>query len=98
MSQVPNPLGFATPRLQPPADRTEHVIVQRPLHRIMRFIGCTIDQIVNDPVVKNQVLGYYKVQKQVQRGCEIVDLERWWNPRPKSKRKKSLGRGRRSTR
>jgi hypothetical protein len=30
--------------------------------------------------VKNKVLGYFKLHKFVERRCEVVDLERQWNP------------------
>jgi hypothetical protein len=70
-------------RPSPPdsAERMEHVIVQRPLHRVMAFTRRTIDDIVNDPIAKNEVIGYYKLHRQVERWCEIVELERWWNGR-----------------
>ena len=55
-------------------------IVQRPLNRVLAFIGRTIDDVVNDPIVKNQVYGYYKLHRQVERASEIRDLERQWNP------------------
>ena len=60
-------------------DRTEHIIVQRPLRRVLAAIGRTIDDVVNDPMVKREVLGFYKLHKWVDRRCEIVDLERQWN-------------------
>ena len=55
-------------------------VVQRPLNRVLAFIGRTIDDVVNDPIVKNQVYGYYKLHRQVERAAEIRDLERQWNP------------------
>jgi hypothetical protein len=30
-------------------------------------------------VARNQVRAYYKLYKRVERCCEVVDLERWWN-------------------
>ena len=74
-------LGLEAGRLPlPEGTAIEELIVQRPLHRVLAFTGKTIDDIVNDPISKNHVLGYYKMMRQVQRGCEVVDLERWWNP------------------
>ena len=55
-------------------------VVQRPLNRVLAFIGRTIDDVVNDPVVKNQVYGYYKLHRRIERASEIRDLERQWNP------------------
>ena len=76
-----NSLGIGTPRLSQPApDRYELTTVHRPLRRVMAFLGCSIDQLCNDPIVKNQVFGYFKLYKQINRRTEIRDLERQWNP------------------
>jgi len=73
-------LGLGIPRLTPPAtERQELVQVQRPLRRVMAFLGCSIDQVCTDPIVKNQVFGYFKLYKQINRHSEIRDLERQWN-------------------
>ena len=58
----------------------ELVLVHRPLDRILTYTGYTIDDVVDNPIAKHAVLGYYKLYRQVERGCEIVDLERQWNP------------------
>jgi hypothetical protein len=57
-----------------------HVVVNR-LNRVLAFTGLTIDDVVNNPVAKNQVRGYFKLAKLIDRRSEIVDLERQWNPR-----------------
>ena len=62
-----------------PDPLVEH-IVQRPLNRVLAFTGRTIDDVVNDRMVKNQVYGYYKLYRQIERAGEIRDLERQWNP------------------
>jgi hypothetical protein len=54
-------------------------VTQRPLHRVLAFTGRSIDDVVNSPIVKNEVLGYFKLQKFVQRRMEIVELEQQWN-------------------
>jgi hypothetical protein len=59
--------------------RTEHVQIQHPLQRVLGFCRRTIDDVVNSPLVKNEVLGYYKVYRQIHRGAEVLDLERQWN-------------------
>ena len=59
--------------------RTEHVMVQRPLQRLLAFRGHSIDDVVNNPIVKNEVLGYWKVFKLIERRSEELDLERQWN-------------------
>ena len=72
-------LGFGSSVLRrEEGDRTEHIIVQRPLHRILAFTRRTIDDVVNDPIAKREVLGFYKLHKFVDRRCEIVELERQW--------------------
>ena len=62
-----------------PADQTETVVIQRVLGRILAFTALDIDDVVNSPIAKNTVLGYFKLHRQVQRGCEIAELERQWN-------------------
>jgi hypothetical protein len=76
-------IGFGMSRLRPSAKSltgTELVQIQRPLGRIFGHLNCSIDDVVNDRIAKNAVLGYYKLSRQITRGCEIVDLERQWNP------------------
>jgi hypothetical protein len=59
--------------------RTEHVMVQRPLRRILAFTRRSIDDVVNDPIAKGEVFGYYKLYRQVQRAAEVSELERQWS-------------------
>lgn len=74
-------LGFTPSRvsLSRQGDHVEHVIVQRPLRRVLAFTRRTIDDVINDPVARNQVRVYFKLHKWVQRESEISDLERQWN-------------------
>jgi hypothetical protein len=80
--ELPSFLGFGgSIRKRLSADGTpEYVLVYQPLQRIMEFTGFSIDDIVNNPIAKNTVLGYYRVCRQVDRGIEIGELERQWNP------------------
>ena len=55
-----------------------HVIVRR-LSRVLSFTRLTIDDVVNDPIAKRQVLGYFKLHKQIARTVEVRELERQWN-------------------
>ena len=66
------PRAFAEPKVS-------HVLIRHPLQRVLSFTGYSIDDVVNNPLVKNKVLGYYKLHKFVERRSEIVDLERQWN-------------------
>jgi len=80
MPQLP---GFGIPftrRIFAQEPKISHVLIQRPLQRVLSFTGRTIDDVVNDPIAKNQVLGYYKLHKFVERRSEIIELERQWNP------------------
>jgi hypothetical protein len=76
-----NSLGFGRASL-PVSDgtATEYVLVQRPLDRVLAFIGRSIDDVVNDRLVKNQVVIYYKLDRWVKRESEISEMERAWNP------------------
>jgi hypothetical protein len=65
------------------ADPTEYIVVQRPLRRVLAFTGRSIDEVVNNPIVKREVLGYYKLHKQIHRAAEVRDLERQWNRIPR---------------
>ncbi len=73
--------GLGLRRLRPlrDGDRTEYVQVQQPLRRILAFRGRSIDDVINSPIVRNEVWTYYRLYRTIQRGCEIVELERWWN-------------------
>lgn len=57
----------------------EQVVPQHALRRVLAFRRCSIDDIVNDPMVKREILGYFKLQNQITRVCETVELERQWN-------------------
>ena len=74
-------LGIGRPERIPFAELAESVVVRRPLSRIFAFTGLSIDQVVNDPIAKNMMLGYFKLQRNISRASEVVDLERQWNPR-----------------
>lgn len=71
-------LGFRR-RVEGGPDRTEFILIQRPLQRILAFTRRSIDDVVNDPIAKREVLGYYKLHKQIGRSIEVGDLERQWN-------------------
>jgi hypothetical protein len=60
-------------------DAREHIVVQHPLRRVLAFTGRSIDDVVNSPMVKREVLGFYKLHKWVQRGMDVSELERQWN-------------------
>lgn len=57
----------------------EQRVIQTRLSRVLAFTGLTIDDVVNNPIAKNQVRGYFKLSKQIVRRSEIVELEKQWN-------------------
>ena len=68
--QSPPDMGGATTIIQ----------TERVLRRILAFTGRTIDDVVNSPLTKNEILGYYKLHRSIDRQSEVHDLERQWNP------------------
>lgn len=79
MSQF-DALGFTSRRHELPGrPSTEYVQPQRLLRRVMAFRRRSIDDIVNDPIVKNDILGYWKVLKQIERRTQVLELEKQWN-------------------
>ena len=78
--RIDRPVSFSPADADAAPDARIERVVQRPLNRVLAFIGRTIDDVVNDPIVKNQVYGYYKLHRQVERASDIRDLERQWNP------------------
>ena len=73
-------LGLGIRRINPAGETgTEFVLIQRPLKRILAFTRRSIDDVVNSPIAKNEVLGYYKLHKQIERAAETRELERQWN-------------------
>lgn len=66
-------------RAEESADRTEFLLVYRPLQRILAFTRRSIDDVVNDPIAKREVLGYYKLSRQIARSIETGELERQWS-------------------
>ena len=75
-------LGIRSARLPPGnGPSQQYVMPQRPLQRVLAFRGRSIDDVVNNWFVKNEILGYWKLHKQIGRTSEIIELERQWNGR-----------------
>ena len=74
-----NLFGFGAALPGKSGDAIEHVMVQRPFDRVLAFTGRTIDDIIDDPFARQQVLAYYKLHRWVNRQCEISELERQWS-------------------
>ncbi|HEX8520649.1 MAG TPA: hypothetical protein VF669_00250 [Tepidisphaeraceae bacterium] len=74
--------GLFNFRAQIPVDlhqKNERIVIQKVLHRVLAFTELTIDDVVNSPVAKRKVAGYYKLHNWVKRESEVSDLERQWN-------------------
>ena len=72
-------LGARGPAKPAGVTGTEFIQVQRPLRRILAFTRRGIDDVVNDPIVKREVFGYYKLHRQIERAAETRELEQQWN-------------------
>jgi hypothetical protein len=80
---MPDPLGLQPlSPLTAAATGIEYFLRQSALHRILAFTGRSIDDVVNDPIARNQVWAYYKLSRQIDRAGEITELERQWNATP----------------
>lgn len=76
-----NSLGIGQPTPPPRGpENAEQVVPEHALRRILAFRRHSIDDIVNDPMVKREVHGYFKLHRQIARSCETIELERQWNP------------------
>ena len=66
-------------KVAPDVPSNRLVVMQHPLRRVLAYTRRTIDDVVNSPIAKNEVAGYFKLQKWITRGIEVSDLERQWN-------------------
>jgi hypothetical protein len=71
------PRSAATPPIHQAA--RESRIIQTRLNRVLAFTRLTIHDVINNPIARNQVLGYWKLSRQIDRSSEITELERQWN-------------------
>ena len=72
--------NFGRRNALPPVDaHTRQVEPERPLRRVLAFTGHTIDDVINDPIARRKVAGYFKMHLWVARESERSDLERQWN-------------------
>jgi hypothetical protein len=73
-------IGLSFPRgRRRGAHGVEYIATQSPLRRVLAFRGRSIDDVVNNAIVKSEIFGYFKLQKQIERISESVELERQWN-------------------
>ncbi|MGA2500423.1 MAG: hypothetical protein ABSH20_21985 [Tepidisphaeraceae bacterium] len=76
---LPTGFGFRWSGGMPDLPRTEEVMVQRPLMRILAFLNISIDQVCSDPIARNKVACYYRLQKSIDRQMELTELEQQWS-------------------
>ena len=50
------------------------------MRRLLAFAGRTIDEVVNCPVARREVISYFRIGHQMRRIAEVDALERQWNP------------------
>ncbi|MBV8781233.1 MAG: hypothetical protein JO353_07530 [Phycisphaerae bacterium] len=75
-----DPLSLNRPSLSdPPSAGLQQVQRHTELSRVLAFIGRSIDDVINDPIARNQVWCYFKLLKQIERQALIGELERQWN-------------------
>ena len=47
---------------------------------VMAAFGVWLDDVVNSPLAKRHVYGYYKLHRWIDRQSEISEMEHAWNP------------------
>lgn len=58
----------------------EHIQRADTMRRLLAFAGRSIDDIVNCPVARRDVISYYRIGHQMRRITEVDALEHQWNP------------------
>ena len=66
--------GFALP------NAIEHVHRHHPLRNVLAFAGRTIDDVVNCPIARREVILYHRLGLTIRRLAEAQALEQQWNP------------------
>ena len=78
---MPDPFLNVWPTLPATAPGVTSVQRHTELSKVLAYIGRSIDDVINDPIARNQVWGYFKLLKQINRSSEVGELERQWNGR-----------------
>jgi hypothetical protein len=67
----------------PDRDPTGSTLVLRrtsTLRRILAHTDLSIHDVINSPVARNRVAGYYRLSLHIDRRADTLTLERQWNP------------------
>jgi hypothetical protein len=58
----------------------EYVQRDGQMRRLLAFAGRSIDEVVNCPFARREVITYFRIGRQMTRLAEVDALERQWNP------------------
>ena len=65
--------GLESIQLSPTPDRPTAMFSEpQIIARILEFTGYTIDDVVNNPVARNAVRGYYGLYRYIEARCELI--------------------------
>lgn len=84
---MPDPITRSSANFDGPTTRTGVAWVQRSheMRRLLAFARRSIDDVVNCPVARREVISYYRIGHQMRRLAEVAELERQWNPLGRSR-------------
>jgi hypothetical protein len=69
-------IGSSGPVTSDGTARYQQAISRLALRRILRYRKRTIDDIINNPLVKMEVLGWYRMSRFVERRCDKITSDR----------------------
>ena len=73
--------GQRRTRLSRANTQIEYVVrIPNTLQKVLAHTGLTIHDVVNCPVAKSRVFGYFKLTGFITQRCEVIELEKQWNP------------------
>jgi hypothetical protein len=64
----------------PSRPAVEHVQRADQMRRLLAFAGRSIDDVVNCPVARREVISFFRIGRQMTRLAEVDALELQWNP------------------
>jgi hypothetical protein len=68
-------LGLGTPQLRGTIQSPAAMLSEAQVFcRVLEFTGYTIHDVINDPIARNAVAGYYGLYRYIERHCEAADI------------------------
>jgi hypothetical protein len=64
---------------EPTPPSSTFVLKQHEMKRLLHFAGWTIDDVVQNPIARREVMRWFKLSRSMNRRLEVLDLERQWN-------------------